>query len=103
MNTKQTDAAYIANTYGRFDVALSSGGGATYTDEDGRRYIDMGSGIAVNTLGACDPGWVAAVTAQLNTLGHVSNLYYSAPQAELALILCQRTGMKKVFFGNSGA
>ena len=103
MNTKQTDAAYIANTYGRFDVALSSGGGAAYTDEDGRRYIDMGSGIAVNTLGACDPGWVAAVTAQLNTLGHVSNLYYSAPQAELARLLCQRTGMKKVFFGNSGA
>ena len=103
MNTRQADSAYIANTYGRFDVALATGHGATYTDEEGRRYIDMGSGIAVNTFGACDPDWVAAVTAQLNTLGHVSNLYYSAPQAELARLLCERTGMKKVFFGNSGA
>ena len=103
MNTRQADSAYIANTYGRFDVALATGHGATYTDEEGQRYIDMGSGIAVNTFGACDPDWVAAVTAQLNTLGHVSNLYYSAPQAELARLLCERTGMKKVFFGNSGA
>ena len=55
MNTRQADSAYIANTYGRFDVALATGHGATYTDEEGRRYIDMGSGIAVNTFGACDP------------------------------------------------
>ena len=103
MNTRQADSAYIANTYGRFDVALATGHGATYTDEEGQRYIDMGSGIAVNTFGACDPDWVAAGTAQLNTLGHVSNLYYSAPQAELARVLCERTGMTKVFFGNSGA
>ncbi len=103
MNTKQTDLAYIANTYGRFDVALQQGRGATYTDEDGKKYIDFGSGIAVNTFGACDPGWTAAVTAQLNQMGHVSNLYYTSPQAQLAQMLCEKTGMKKVFFGNSGA
>jgi len=103
MNTKQTDLAYIANTYGRFDVALQKGSGATYTDEDGKKYIDFGSGIAVNTFGTCDAAWVAAVTAQLNQMGHVSNLYYSAPQAKLAQMLCEKTGMKKVFFGNSGA
>ena len=103
MNTKQTDLAYIANTYGRFDVALHQGKGAIYTDEDGKEYIDFGSGIAVNTFGTCDAEWVSAVTAQLNQMGHVSNLYYSAPQAKLAQILCEKTGMKKVFFGNSGA
>ena len=103
MNTKQIDLAYIANTYGRFDVALQQGRGATYTDEDGKKYIDFGSGIAVNTFGACDPGWTAAVTAQINQMGHVSNLYYTSPQAQLAQMLCEKTCMKKVFFGNSGA
>ncbi len=103
MNTKQTDLTYVANTYGRFDVALQQGCGASYTDEDGKKYIDFGSGIAVNTFGTCDAEWVAAVTAQLNQMGHVSNLYYSAPQAKLAQMLCEKTGMKKVFFGNSGA
>ena len=103
MNTKQTDLAYVANTYGRFDVALQQGFGATYTDEDGKKYIDFGSGIAVNTFGTCDPEWTAAVTDQLNRMGHVSNLYYTAPQAQLARMLCEKTGMKKVFFGNSGA
>ena len=103
MNTKQKDIEYIANTYGRFDVALASGSGATYTDEDGKQYIDFGSGIAVNTFGTCDSEWIAAVTSQMNQMGHVSNLYYSAPQAKLAQMLCEKTGMKKVFFGNSGA
>ena len=103
MNTKQTDLTYVANTYGRFDVALQQGCGASYTDEDGKKYIDFGSGIAVNTFGTCDAEWVAAVTAQMNQMGHVSNLYYSAPQAKLAQMLCEKTGMKKVFFGNSGA
>lgn len=103
MNTKQKDIEYIANTYGRFDVALASGSGATYTDEDGKKYIDFGSGIAVNTFGSCDSEWIAAVTSQMNQMGHVSNLYYSAPQAKLAQMLCEKTGMKKVFFGNSGA
>ncbi|MBE5802935.1 MAG: acetylornithine/succinylornithine family transaminase [Clostridiales bacterium] len=103
MNTKQADFFYVANTYGRFDVALQQGSGAGYVDEDGKAYIDFGSGIAVNTFGSCDPEWVVAVTAQLNTMGHTSNLYYSAPQARLAQMLCEKTGMKKVFFGNSGA
>ena len=101
--TKQTDQQYVAGTYGRFDVALSSASGATYVDEAGKTYIDLGTGIGVTAFGAGDPEWVAAVTKQLTALGHVSNLYYTAPQAELAKLLCQRTGMKKVFYGNSGA
>ena len=103
MQTKQTDLNYVANTYGRFDAAFASGSGASYTDEEGRKYIDFGTGIGVTLFGACDPEWVAAVTTQLTTLGHTSNLYYTAPQAQLARLLCQRTGMKKVFYGNSGA
>ena len=103
MSTKQLDQSYIANTYGRFDVALSKASGATYWDEDGKEYIDFGSGIAVTCFGACDPEWIAAVTAQMSTIGHTSNLYYTSPQVKLAEQLCLRTGMKKVFFGNSGA
>ncbi len=102
-DTFSGDHAYIAGTYGRFDAALTKGSGAVYTDELGKRYLDFGSGIGVTCFGACDPQWVAAVEAQLHRMGHVSNLYYSAPQVELARMLCQRTGMKKVFFGNSGA
>ena len=103
MSIKQIDKDYVAGTYGRFDLALSAGSGAVYQDEDGKEYIDFGSGIAVTTFGACDPQWVEAVTAQMNQLGHTSNLYYTAPQAKLAKMLCERTGMKKVFYGNSGA
>ncbi len=103
MDTKTADKAYIAGTYGRFDTALEKGEGARYTDEAGRTLIDFGSGIGVTCFGACDPSWVAAVEAQLHRMAHVSNLYYSAPQTELARMLCERTGMKKVFFGNSGA
>ena len=103
MDTKTADKAYIAGTYGRFDTALEKGEGARYTDEAGRTLIDFGSGIGVTCFGACDPSWVAAVEAQLHRMAHVSNLYYSAPQTELARMLCERTDMKKVFFGNSGA
>lgn len=103
MDTKSADKAYIAGTYGRFDAALQKGSGAVYTAEDGKEYIDFGSGIGVTCLGACDAGWVAAVEQQLHLMGHVSNLYYSAPQTRLAGMLCERTGMSKVFFGNSGA
>lgn len=103
MNTKQLDQTYVANTYGRFDVTLAKGSGSVYADESGREYIDFGSGIGVTLFGAKDPQWVNAVTAQLNMLGHTSNLYYTAPQTQLAQLLCERTGMKKVFFGNSGA
>ena len=103
MQTRQADQTYVAGTYGRFDAAMASGSGASYQDEDGKQYIDFGTGIGVTLFGACDPAWVKAVTDQLTTLGHTSNLYYPAPQAHLAELLCQRTGMKKVFYGNSGA
>ena len=103
MQTRQADQTYVAGTYGRFDAAMASGSGASYQDEDGKTYIDFGTGIGVTLFGACDPEWVRAVTDQLTTLGHTSNLYYTAPQAQLAELLCQRTGMKKVFYGNSGA
>lgn len=101
--TKHNDLTYVANTYGRFDVALEHASGAEYTDEAGKKYIDFGTGIGVTLFGAQDPSWTSAVIEQLNTLGHTSNLYYTAPQTKLAKILCERTGMKKVFFGNSGA
>ncbi len=103
MNTKQKDQAYVAATYARFPVEIVSGKGALWYDESGKEYIDMGSGIAVNALGASDEGWVKAVSEQLTRIQHVSNLYYSEPQARLAEMLCTRTGMKRVFFGNSGA
>ena len=100
---KEGDAAYIADTYRRFPVALVSGKGATLTDEAGKNYIDFGSGIAVNTFGVHDEAWIQAVTEQLGAIQHASNLYYTLPQIRLAELLTERTGAKKVFFGNSGA
>lgn len=100
---KEQDRTYVANTYGRFDVAIKEGKGAICKDFDGKEYVDFSSGIGVNSLGFCDDGWVNAITEQLNTLQHVSNLYYTKPCADVAEILCNRTGMKKVFFSNSGA
>ena len=97
------DKEYVAGTYGRFPVELVSGEGSCYFGSDGKRYIDMGSGIGVTSVGFKDADWLAAVTAQLNTLQHTSNLYYTAPCANLARVLCEKTGMKKVFFSNSGA
>jgi acetylornithine/N-succinyldiaminopimelate aminotransferase len=94
---------YIAPTYARFDVAFVRGEGATLFDDEGKSYIDMGSGIAVNVLGYGNAAWTQAVCEQAGKLQHVSNLYYTQPQAELAEILCKRSGMKKAFFGNSGA
>ncbi len=103
MNTIEKDQKYIAATYARFPIEIVSGKGSLLYDANGKEYIDMGSGIAVSALGTADEGWVKAVTDQLSRVQHVSNLYYSAPQAELARVLCERTGMKRVFFGNSGA
>jgi len=103
MITNELDNLYIANTYARFPVTLVSGKGSLVKDDAGKEYVDLGTGIAVNTLGYLDDGWVAAVTAQLGKLQHTSNLYYSEPCARLAQTLCNRTGMKKVFFSNSGA
>lgn len=103
MNVKEKDKLYIANTYARFDLTLKSGNGSLVYDEVGREYIDLGTGIAVNTFGFSDKEWANAVTEQINTLQHTSNLYYTEPCADLAEILCTRTGLKKVFFSNSGA
>lgn len=103
MDIFSLDKEYIANTYGRLDVAFKSGKGSVLTDFDGKEYIDLGSGIAVTSFGIADDVWVDAVTKQLNSVQHVSNYYYTEPQARLAQLLCEKTGMKKVFFGNSGA
>ena len=103
MNIKELDKKYIANTYSRFDAVITHGKGSTLYDENGKSYIDFGSGIAVNTFGASDDVWKNAVVQQLDKIQHTSNLYYTEPSAKLAEILCLRTGMKKVFFSNSGA
>ena len=103
MSITGLDKEYIASTYNRFPVEIVRGKGSLLYAADGKEYIDMGSGIGVNALGACDDGWVAAVSEQLNRLQHVSNLYYTEPCAKLAKLLCEKTGMKKVFFCNSGA
>lgn len=100
---KALDKEYIVGTYGRFDLVAESGSGAVCKGADGKEYIDFTAGIGVNSLGFCDPGWVAAVTAQLNKIQHTSNLYYTEPMAKVAELLVKRTGMKKVFFANSGA
>lgn len=97
------DKEYVAGTYGRFPVELVSGKGSTVTDINGKEYIDMGSGIGVTAFGFADDKWTNAVTEQLGKLQHTSNLYYTEPCALLAKTLCEKTGMKKVFFSNSGA
>ena len=103
MDMIKLDQEYVAGTYGRFPVALVSGKGSLFTDVNGKVYIDMGSGIGVTCFGTGDDSWLEAVTAQLGKLQHTSNLYYTEPCAKLAEALCLRTGMKKVFFSNSGA
>ena len=103
MNVKEIDKQYIANTYARFDLQLVKGKGSLVYDEAGKEYIDLGTGIAVNSFGVGDKAWKKAVVKQLDKIQHTSNLYYSEPCALLAKTLCARTGMKKVFFSNSGA
>lgn len=103
MNTQQLDRQYVAHTYNRFPLEISGGKGSTVYGADGREYIDLGSGIAVNVFGLGDEAWQDAVTQQLAKVQHTSNQFYSAPVAELAALLCERTGMSKVFFSNSGA
>ena len=100
---KEKDESYVAHTYGRFPVAIKEGKGALCKDFDGKEYVDFSSGIGVNSLGFCNEGWVNAVTKQLTTLQHISNLYYTEPCTNAAKLLCEKTGMKKVFFSNSGA
>lgn len=103
MNVKQKDEEYIAATYSRFPLVITGGKGSVLKDDAGREYIDLGTGIAVNTFGAADSEWIKAVNDQLSRIQHTSNLYYTKPAADLAEMLCTRTGMKKVFFSNSGA
>ena len=100
---KKLDNSYIANTYNRFNVAFKCGKGATLYDFNDKKYIDFSSGIGVNAFGVCDDVWTNAVIEQTKKLSHMSNLYYTLPQAQLAHLLCAKTGMKKVFFANSGA
>ena len=103
MSIIQMDQEYVAGTYKRFPVEIVSGKGSRVTDADGKSYVDMGSGIGVTAFGFGDEAWLAAVTDQLHKVQHTSNLYYTEPCAKLARLLCERTGMKKVFFSNSGA
>lgn len=103
MDIKKLDGEYIAHSYGRFDAVLSEGHGSTVIDENGKEYIDFGSGIGVTAFGFNDSEWKEAVISQLNKVQHTSNLYYTEPCAKLAQLLCKKTGMKKVFFANSGA
>ena len=103
MNTKELDKEYVAGTYKRFPVEIVSGKGSVVCDPDGKQYIDMGSGIGVTAFGIADDQWKAAVTEQLGKVQHMSNLYYTQPCAVLAKMLCEKTGMSKVFFSNSGA
>ena len=103
MNVKQKDGEFIAATYARFPIVISEGKGSLIKDEEGKEYIDLGTGIAVNTFGAADDDWINAVTEQLNKVQHTSNLYFTKPAADLAEMLCNRTGLKRVFFSNSGA
>ena len=103
MSITEMDQAYVAGTYKRFPVEIVSGKGSRVVDVSGKSYVDMGSGIGVTAFGFADDAWIAAVTEQLGKVQHTSNLYYTEPCAKLAQALCQRTGMKKVFFSNSGA
>ena len=103
MNTMELDQTYIAGTYRRFPLEIVSGRGSLVRDARGREYIDMGSGIAVTSFGIADPEWIRAVEEQIHSVQHMSNLYYTAPCARLAQALCERTGMARVFFSNSGA
>lgn len=100
---QELDNKYIAHTYGRFPVDIVDGKGSILVDADGKEYIDMGSGIGVTIFGTADEKWMKAVTDQLGKFQHTSNLYYTNPCVKLAELVCQKTGMKRIFFGNSGA
>ncbi len=99
----ENDNLYVANTYARFPIEIVSGKGSTVVGSDGREYTDLGSGIGVTAFGIADSEWKKAVEGQLDKIQHTSNLYYTEPCSTLAEMMCERTGMKKVFFSNSGA
>ena len=103
MTIKEIDQEYIAPTYKRFPLEIVEGKGSIVRDENGKEYIDLGSGIAVTSFGVADDIWQQAIIGQIGKVQHMSNLYYTEPCALLAQMLCEKTGMKKVFFSNSGA
>lgn len=100
---QQQDKEYIAGTYARFPLTIEGGKGSVVWDDAGKIYTDLSSGIAVNTFGIADDEWIKAITEQAGKIQHMSNLYYTEPCVKLAQMLCDRTGMKRVFFSNSGA
>lgn len=99
----ENDNLYTADTYARFPIEIVSGKGSTVVDSDGKKYTDLGSGIGVTAFGIADGEWNEAVKNQLDKIQHTSNLYYTQPCSSLAKMMCEKTGMKKVFFSNSGA
>ncbi|MBR1750152.1 MAG: aspartate aminotransferase family protein [Ruminococcus sp.] len=103
MSTIDKFNSHVMPSYGRFDLVVESGEGRTARDENGKTYIDFGSGIGTNSLGFCNEKWVEAVCAQVKTIQHTSNYYYTKVQADFAETLCNATGYSKMFFGNSGA
>ena len=103
LNTIEQTNLHIMPTYGRNEVVIVNGHGATCYDADGKKYIDFGSGIGTTSLGYCNDAWAEAVCTQVKKVQHTSNLFYHQPQAELAEKLCAMSGYSKVFFGNSGA
>ena len=103
MSIIETDKKYVANTYARFPIEIEKGEGSYLYSKEGKEYIDMGSGIGVTAFGFNDSEWKQAVISQLDMVQHTSNLYYTSPCAMLAKTICEKTGMNKVFFANSGA
>ncbi len=103
MNTIEKFNQHVMATYGRLDIVLDKGSEQNAVAEDGKEYIDFGSGIGTNSLGYCDKDWADAVCAQARSIQHTSNYYYTKVQADFAAKLCDATGYKKAFFGNSGA
>ena len=103
MNTIEQFNEHVMGSYGRYDLVLEKGEGRTATDENGKQYIDFGSGIGTNSLGYCNEKWVEAICAQAHSVQHTSNYYYTKVQADFAKKLCEAAGYDKMFFGNSGA
>ncbi|MBD5160136.1 MAG: aspartate aminotransferase family protein [Ruminococcus sp.] len=103
MNTIEKFDKHVMQSYGRYPLVMQKGNGRKCTDENGKEYIDFGSGIGVNSLGFCDEKWVEKVCEQVKSLQHTSNYYYTGVQADFAGKLCEMTGYDSVFFCNSGA
>ncbi len=103
MSTIDQFNKYVMHSYGRYDIVMEKGENRTAVDENGKQYIDFGSGIGTNSLGYCNEDWVNAVCEQAHLIQHTSNYYYTKVQADFAKALCETAGYKDMFFGNSGA